>query len=122
MNIEEDLKWVKDDFSFVYKRRKYSLEHPILDVEELPHKNGVCVVVWPPDMEDKESNALIYSDTGSLIKKIEVKANPKYESDRFVRFIGVGIENNEFVIAGWNETLYVLDPNTYEVLSERYYR
>ena len=122
MSIETYLHWVKWDYSFIYKGKFFNLTNPILDIAEFPNKKAVCVIVRLLDTNSKDSNALIYSDQGNLIKKIEVKANPKYESDRFVRFLWSGIENGEFIIAGWNETLYVLDPNTYEVLSERYYR
>jgi hypothetical protein len=111
------LEWQRGESKLKWRNQLIAVPHPLLWAAELADGNGVAVVTLFDERTPRsEPNAFVYRpDSGFVTVSISEDGAP-------VRMLGCYVEGGSLVFNAANEFEYVLNPNSLEVISRRYYR
>lgn len=117
MNVNESLIWSRGGTKLTWRNEEIVTPDALLWAAELPKKNGLAIVILFDEHTPQDvANAFIYMpNLGFSPLKIQ-------EDERLIRFLGCYSEGDKIVFNAANETEYLLNPDTLEVQSTRYYR
>lgn len=116
MTTTKMLTWDRGGTRFSWNGEEITTPAAILWVAELPGHNGCGVVTLFDEKTPRDiPNGFIYKDGTFQPLKI-------YEEGNLIRFLGCYAEGDNIVFNATNDTEYLLNPETCQVLSNRYYR
>jgi hypothetical protein len=117
MMANEGLVWERASGTIIWNGVQMQTPGLLLWAAELPESRGFAVVtLFDESTPHDVPNAFIYGRRKSF-EPLKIT-----ESGGLVRFLGCYAERDQMVFSAANETEYLFNPVTHEVLSTRYYR
>ncbi|MGI8603706.1 MAG: hypothetical protein ACR2OZ_12005 [Verrucomicrobiales bacterium] len=117
MSANQLLIWNRGSRLLTWNGEEIATPGALLWAEELPQKNGIAAVtLFDESTPDEVPNAFIFEKSGKF-QPLIIK-----EDGRLVRFLGCYSEGDQIVFNAANETEYLVNPESNEVISTRYYR
>ena len=109
--------WERNNQRLQWDQLSLLAPKPLLWATVLPERDGIAIVtLFDENTPSNEPNAYIFrTQTGFVPVLI-------HEDGILVRMLGTYSENAAVAFNAANNFVYLLDPNTVEVLSRRYYR
>lgn len=111
------LVWEKGNPSLTWNNRQIDISRGVSSACELPNERGLCITTMIAETPSSESNALLKQNVDQPFQQIRIldRGHP-------VQFLACVTRDDKLVLRGSNETDYVLNPETLEVVNSSYYR
>ena len=117
MKTDHKLIWHRGSAKIIWNGEIVIAPCELMWAADLPNTNGFAIVtLFDERTPDDVTNAFICK-TGKTFQPLKITID-----GILVRFLGCFSEGNKIVFNAANETEYLLNPETLEVESSRYYR
>ena len=117
MTTDAQLKWQRGQCSVEWCGEDIRTPGMLLCASELPHSEGFAIVTLFDELTpcDQTNGYVFHPNTGYT--EIRVMENQK-----LIRLLGCYCEHDYLVFRATNETEYLMNPITLQIIKSRYYR